>query len=84
VASERSTKNRHGYRSAASLAQPHSEIEQRIETQFGQQHAMPRFRRDVCGKRMLKCVCAQLCQRSDRGHAYEPVEQYRDAAVSRR
>src|SRR5258708_19601965 len=83
VTGERCAQHRHAHRGAGALAEPHAEIEQGSETKLAQQHPMRRLGRDMRGQGMIERVRTQFCQRGDRRHADEAVEQHRDAAAAR-
>ena len=71
-------------RRAGRFAEPHVEIDERMQAHFLKQHAVTGFGGDVAGLRMRQRVGAQLCQRRHRGGANETIEQNRNAPPPRR
>ena len=71
---ERGSQQRHGERSAGSLAEPQPKVEERLEPKLAQQHPMRCFRRDVRRHGMIERVRAQLCQWRHCRRADEAVE----------
>ncbi len=66
------------------FAEPHVEIDERMQAHFLKQHAVAGFGGDVAGLRMRQRVGAQLGQRRHRGGANKTIEQNRNAPAPRR
>ena len=80
---KRRAQDRDRQRRARALAEPHAEIEQRLELELVEQHSVRGLGRHMRGLRMIERVGAELRQRRGRGGADEAVEQHRNAAVAR-
>ena len=65
-------------RRTGGFAEPHIEIDKRLQPDLIEQHAMARFGRDMRGLRMRKRISAQLDERRHSRRADEAVEQHRN------
>ena len=76
-------KDQHGDRRAGAFAEPHAEIEQRMQAKLLKQKPMSRLGRQVTGERMVERAGAKLGPWRHGGGADEAVEQRRDAPMPR-
>ena len=81
---QRRAQDEQRYRRTRGFAEPHIEVDKRLESQLVEQHAMPGLGRDVACKRVRERIGPQLRQRRSRRGANEAVEQDWNALPSRR
>jgi hypothetical protein len=84
VAGKRRAQNEHREGGARRLAKPHAQIENRIETEFGEQHFVPGLCRGVRRGSVRQCVRPYVCERRHSCRANEPIEQNRDVLLPSR
>ena len=83
MAGKRRAQHEHGDRGARPFAEPHAEIEQRVEAELLKQEAVAGLCRHVPGKRMVERVGAEFLERGDGSGRDETVDQNRDARAPR-
>jgi hypothetical protein len=83
VAGERGAENQQRRGGAGGFAEPHVEIEQRLQVQLVEQRAVASLGGDVAGKGMGERIGAQLVERGDGSGADKAVEQHRDVVAAR-
>src|SRR5258708_17384957 len=69
----------YGDAGAGGFAEPHVEIEQRVEAEFGQQRAVAGFGGDMSGAAVIEESWIETGQRSDRRGRHKAVEQHEDS-----
>ncbi len=78
VARNGGPKNERPHHRAGGFAKPHAEVQQRLEPEFVEEHAVCGFRRHMRGDGVGQPIGPQHSERSDRSRAHKAVDEHRN------